>query len=273
MKNLLLIILVILFISLTNCSSNVVSTTNYDKTIIRNTVDLDIPQLQPDTEKKLFMDQKIKSMSFVIQKENEIKLDSITFLEFDFSGRLKYRTTLENTTQGCLPFMLRQEFIYDKNKIKKVIDHTFKYKTNSVLSQWLEKDTTRLRLFDWEDYSYIGDTIIVENGNSVQKFVKDVEGNIIRLINRMKTNNQIADSKYDYSGTMVINEIGNSLVEIKDIIKYYEESNNVVKSFKISDDEFKEINVYDEKGLLQSINMYLNGKKVSTTKINYDYYF
>ena len=263
----------IIIIITSGCCSIPVSISNYDKIILQNTVTMDIPQLQADTEKKLFMDHKIKSMSFVMQRENEVKLDSLTFLEFDFSGRLKYRTTIENTTQGCLPFMLKQEFIYDKNKLKKVIDYTFKYKTKSVLANWLEKDTTRLRLFDWEDYTYKGDTIIVNNGNSITKFIKDKVGNIIYKIQKMKSNNQIQVIEYEYSGTSIISKIQTSLIDVKNVLNYFKEDNNVIINTKREDDEFKKIYVYNKDGLLQSIIRLKNGIKTSITRINYEYYF
>ncbi|MFZ1292223.1 MAG: hypothetical protein WAR79_19165 [Melioribacteraceae bacterium] len=270
MKN---IVIIILFISLTNSSSNIVSITSYDKIILQNSVINSMSHLQSDYDQKLLMDHKIKSMSFITQWENEIEPDSIKYLEFDLIGRLKYRTTTENTTQGCTPFMLKQVFIYDNNKLIKLIDYTFKYKSKSILSRWQEKDTTKLRLYDWEDYTYKGDTIIVENGFNVIKFIKNKEGNIIRQFQKAKSNDQMLDFHYEHSGSSIISNMETITIDEKIVSNYLKEDNKVIVSTKRGENQFKEIYIYDEVGLLQSKIRFENEKRISITKINYEYYF
>lgn len=272
MKILLNITLLASMIIFNSCSSKVVSIEKQSEIILKNSLSLDIPQIQNITEITTLRENRVKSMAFILQNENPTKEDSITFLEFDFGGKLKYRTSTENTTQGCLPFMLKQFFIYDKDKLKKVIDYTFKYKSKSIWDNWQEKDTTRLRLYDWEDYTYNGDTITVETGYGITKFIMNKEGDIVHQIDRIKTNNQVVKSNYKFTGYSILREINNSINSEKGMIEYANEDNKVINSFEIEGIEFRIEEIYDSNGLLQSIIKYKSGKPTSHIKISYEYY-
>lgn len=155
LKIFLLLPILIVFYS---CHSDLV-TKKYETTILKNAVSFSIPQFQNNEEIELIKKHKIKSISYISFGNDSTDIDSLTYVEYDLEGRILRRTTKENTTQGCLPYMMRQEFAYEGNKIKKVTDYTFKYVANSTLENWLLRDTTQLEMFDWEDYSYNGDTV------------------------------------------------------------------------------------------------------------------
>ena len=127
-------------------------------------------------------------MAFIKEYVDSARIDSLTYLEFDSEGKLVQRTTDDVTSVGCLPKTIRQIFIYDKGKLKRVDNYTFKYKTNSMFEKWMEDDTLNLSKFDYEDYTYRGDTIIVESGYAIWKYVVDKDGNIIKRILKIKNN-------------------------------------------------------------------------------------
>ena len=172
-----------------SCHSDLV-TKEYETTILKNAVSFSIPEFQNNEEIELIKKHKVKSVSYIAQNISVNEIDSLTFVEYDIDGKILRRTTKENTTQGCLPSMMRQEFTYEVNRIKKVTDYTFKFVANSTLENWLLRDTTKLEMFDWEDYTYNGDTVIVESGFAIHTYFKDDKGNIIKRTTLAKTNKQ-----------------------------------------------------------------------------------
>ena len=135
-----------------SCHSDLV-TKEYETTILKNAVSFSIPEFQNNEEIELIKKHKVKSVSYIAHNIAVNEIDSLTFVEYDMDGKILRRTTMENTTQGCLPYMMRQEFSYEGDRIKKVTNYTFKYVANSTLENWLLTDTTKLKMFDWEDSS------------------------------------------------------------------------------------------------------------------------
>lgn len=245
---------------------------DFEKTILTAAISNDFPQLQSNTVTELLKKHRVKSLSFVTQRKDSALLDSVRYEEFDKEGKIIRRTTTENTTQGCLPYMNRQEFKYDGDRIKKVTHYTFKYIARSILENWILKDTTKLIMFDWEDYSYSGDTITVEAGVSISKFIKDSNGNIIIETLRAKTNNQLLVTDYEYSNSKIHTQMTNQ-DDIENNDKNYEiKQNTFIENFEINDNKYREELIFDVTGLLKSRIRYLNGKEESRTIVTYSYY-
>ena len=214
------------------------------------------------------------SMAFVKRDLGNDKADSLTYLRFNKDGKLIQRTTKEVSTVGCLPQTIVQTFRYDNNKIKRVENYTFKYKVNSVFDKWMETDTSRLNMFDWEDYNYNGDTIFVESGYAKWKIIKDNKGNLLGNILTIKSTNQMQDVKYvstPYGVKLQLSSNKNELSKI-DFKEYAVELNKVeIKSF-LTNVFDKSENIYNDKGLLIEILYYKNKEIVAHTKIIYTYY-
>lgn len=259
------------FIFFLGCHKEVVLN-DFEKTILTAAISSDFPQLQSNTVIELLKKHRVKSLSFVTQRTDSALLDSVRYEEFDKEGKIIRRTTIENTTQGCLPYMMRQEFTYDGDRIKKVTNYVFKYVANSVLENWMIKDTTKLKMFDWEDYSYNGDTIIVEAGFSITKFVKDSTGNIIKQTLRAKTNNQILDIDYDYSNSAIHTQMTNQEDIESNVINYEINKNVFNEDWEINDKKYQEELIFDTTGLLKTRIRYLNGEQTSKTIVTYSYY-
>lgn len=259
------------FWGLIACHSDLV-TKNYETTILKNAVSLSIPQLQDNEEIVLIKNQKVKSISYISYNSDSTKMDSLTYVEFDLNGKILRRTTTENTTQGCLPYMMRQEFIYEGDRIKKVIDYTFKFVANSVLENWLITDTAKLKMFDWEDYTYNGDTVIVESGFAIHTFLKNDKGTVIKRTTLAKTNKQLLTCDYKFEETAVIEQVERSVYDDSSIIEYLVNNNSVLQKYNNEDDEYlTDFNFY-ENGLLKSKTFYLNKDKEAHIVANYSYY-
>lgn len=272
MKIKIIMFSIIILILLSSCRKEIVSSSEYETAILSTTFLKNMPQLQSKNESELFKKHRIKSMSLVIQKTDSTELDSITFLEFDKTGRIIRRTTTENTTVGCLPYMLRQEFTYDQNKIRKVINYTFRHKASSVLENWMTRDTSRLMIFDWEDYSYNNDTTFVESGFAVWKFIKDANGNIVKKTTRFKTNNQLAVFDYTYSPSSIVARMESSSYDKPNIWNYTVINNIVFISGKNGNNNYRIENVYDKNGFLRSKIRYFDEEKTSEAIVTYSYY-
>jgi len=272
MKKTIIVIPFLLSIILVNCSKEVISLNGYEKVILDNSFYQSIPLLQSESERETLKKNQIKSLSLVIYMTEE-EPDSVTFIEFDTEGKMFYRTTTENVGAACLPYWHRQEFIYENNKLKKVNYYTFKYKTHSVLEKWMLKDTSQLILFDWGDYSYNSDTTIIESGWAIWKFIKDENGVIIKQTVLAKTNNQLLDIGYSYSGLGITEEAKDNIVSIEPIFTKYNVENNIV--LKINEgrvNKYLEEYVYDSIGLPITRIFYLNGDITSRAEISYSYY-
>lgn len=268
LKIFLLLPILIVFYS---CHSDLV-TKKYETTILKNAVSFSIPQFQNNEEIELIKKHKIKSISYISFGNDSTDIDSLTYVEYDLEGRILRRTTKENTTQGCLPYMMRQEFAYEGNKIKKVTDYTFKYVANSTLENWLLRDTTQLEMFDWEDYSYNGDTVVVESGFAIHTYIKDDKGNIIKRTTLAKTNKQSLTCTYELDETVVIERIHNSLYEDFSTMEYSVDKNSVLQKYNSNDNEYLTEFNFDEKGFIKSKTYYLNENKERFIVANYSYY-
>jgi len=254
-----------------SCHSDLV-TKKYETTILKNAVSFSIPQFQNNEEIELIKKHKVKSVSYIAQNIAVNEIDSLTFVEYDIDGKILRRTTKENTTQGCLPYMMRQEFTYEVNRIKKVTDYTFKFVANSTLENWLLRDTTKLEMFDWEDYSYNGDTVVVESGFAIHTYIKDDKGNIIKRTTLAKTNKQSLTCTYELDETVVIERIHNSLFEDFSTMEYSVDKNSVLQKYSSNDNEYLTEFNFDEKGFIKSKTYYLNENKERFIVANYSYY-
>ncbi len=263
---------IIILVLLSSCRKEIVSSSEYETAILLTTFLQSIPQLQSKDESELFKKHQIKSMSFVIQKTDSTELDSVTFLEFDETGWIIRRTTTQPTSVGCLPNMLRQEFAYVEDKIKSVTNYTFRYKANSVLENWLTRDTSRLLMFDWEDYSYNNDTTTIESGFATWKFIKDSDGNIIKKTTSFKTNDQLAVFDYNYGPSSITTKMTPSLYDKTYISHYTVNNKNVLLRGTKGEKEYLIESVFDENGLLKSKISYLNKEKTSVVVVTYSYY-
>jgi len=271
MKNYKYFLLLPLIISFSSCHSDLV-TKKYEPTILKNAVSFSIPQFQNNEEIELIKTHKVKSISYISFDNDSTDIDSLTFIEYDLNGRILRRTTKENTTQGCLPYMMRQEFTYEDNRIKKVTDYTFKYVANSTLENWLLRDTTKLEMFDWEDYTYNGDTVIVESGFATHTYFNDDKGNIIKRTTLAKTNKQELTCFYEFEESAVIEKADRSGYEDSSIIEYLVDKNSVLQKYNNGNDVYlTELN-FDDNGLLKSKTYFLNKEKEAHIIANYSYY-
>jgi hypothetical protein len=264
------IILTVIFYS--GCIKEVVKLNPFQQSILESSVYSGLPQLQSPKESLILKHNRVMSMSFVTEYLDSNKIDSLTYLRFNKDGKLIQRTTDEVTTVGCLPQTIIQIFRYENNKIKRIENYIFKYKVTSVFEKWMETDTSRLKMFDWEDYNYNGDTIFVESGYAKWKFIKDKKDNLVGSFFTIKSNKQIADVNYVSTPFGVMMQLKNDKNDLssKDYVEYEVEANNVkVKSF-LSDTITE--NIYGAKGLLLEKVHYKNDHIIARTKINYTYY-
>ena len=160
--------------------------------------------LQSDKEIELFKKNKIKSIAFVSENIESGRRDSTTFLEYDLDGKILQRTTSECTTVGCLPYVIRQIFTYTDSRIKTMSNYTFNNNHISTNEKWHIADLSKLTKFDWEDYSYNGDTITVESGPSIHKYIHDNYGKPTGMSLRAKTNNQTIEKSFEYSDSSIV---------------------------------------------------------------------
>jgi len=268
LKIFLLLPILIVFYS---CHSDLV-TKKYEATILKNAVSFSIPQFQNNEEIELIKTHKVKSISYISFDNDSTNIDSLTFIEYDLNGRILRRTTKENTTQGCLPYMMRQEFTYEGDRIKKVTDYTFKYVANSTLENWLLRDTTMLEMFDWEDYTYNGDTVVVESGFETHTYFKDDKDNIVKRSTVAKTNKQERICFYEFEESAVIEKIDRSGYEDSAIIEYLVDKNSVLQKYNNNDNVYLTEFNFDENGFLKSKTYYSNENKERFIEANYSYY-
>jgi hypothetical protein len=274
MKSIIISILLPLIVAFIGCRKEVVSLDQYGQLILDNAIFNDISQLQSNVEIRINRENKVRAMAFIKEYVDTARIDSLTYLEFDREGKLVQRTTDEVTSVGCLPQTIRQIFNYAEGKLKRVDNYTFKYVINSMFEKWMENDTLNLYKFDYEDYTYSGDTIIVESGYGIWKFVQDENGNIKKRILTIKNIDQISDAEYNYTPYGVAMEIKNSFIDstfnIASEIRYRVEINNVSSTHSLVNARIE--NVYDDKGLLIGINHFINDKLKARTRIEYIHY-
>jgi len=229
---------------------------------------------QSPLEQQLLVKYKIKAAAFVTERILKNEIDSTTYLLFDELGNIKSRTTTECTTVGCLPFRIRQEYIYNDNRISKIIDYTFKYKFKYVLDYWMLRDTNNLSIFDWEDYVYNNDTIKIESGSQAFEYVIDINGNVISKKLRAKSNDQISEVKYHHSNSNIVWEIKNDLPSKSSEVNFKVTDNNkVLFTRKITPQKIYSTEyIFNGEGLLAEILDYLNSNIESKTKVTYTIY-
>jgi hypothetical protein len=266
---LITILLITIFISI-GCRKEVVSLNPYEQSILESAVFTDISRLQSGKEKEILSKNKIKNMSFINEYTNSDKLDSLGFLELDQKGKIIRRTYYDE----CLEKMIRQAFSYNDETLLRADHYTYRYKTNSALERWMEKDTSHLIKFEWEDYTYNGDTITVESGATIWKYIMDENGNIKKSQTIAKTNSHKIEDIYITTPQgiqlEIIQEFNGS--PIKDHKQYIVSINKVIELSSLSSMHSRKENIYDERGLLVAMNYYREDKLYSTTRVKYSYY-
>ncbi|NOX64894.1 MAG: hypothetical protein GXO85_03635 [Chlorobi bacterium] len=229
---------------------------------------------QSKTEQNLFRKNKIKSVSFVKNILSTSEVDSLTFLEIDKNGRIKIKTTNECTTVGCLPYTIRQIYNFHNGEIVRMDDYVFKRKYSNKFGYWLEKDTSRLSKFDWEDYTYLKDTILVESASQKWTIVRNSSGKIISKKLTFNTGNQYSLVNYSYYKSKIIeNSLSNFMEEPVRSEYSVTDFNIVTYLYDISNDvtrrkEYK----FNAKGLLSNIYYFQNDSLKAETTINYSQY-
>lgn len=260
-----------IFMVFCSCHNDML-TEKYKTTILKNVVSNNMPEIHNDEEIKLIKNNKVKSISYIAYNFTRDETDSLTFVEYDMEGKVLRRTTKENFTQGCLPYMIRKEFIYEGNRIKKVNDYTFKYVAKSTLENWLLKDTTKLKLFDWEDYTYKGDTIIVESGFAIHTYVKDHEGNVIKRTVTTKTDKVTSTFEYEFNDESIVQESTSPSFDNTIITDYFFDKNIIKEKYNINNKDYLIEYMFDENGLLKSKSYYQDKNKKTQIIVSYTYY-
>jgi hypothetical protein len=226
---------------------------------------------QSEAEISLLKKHKIKFASVLIERVLKNETDSVTFLNYNNKGQITSRVTTECATVGCLPYIIRQEFIYESDRIKQLNDYTFKYKYDSVIDYWSVNDTSKLLLFDWEDYTYEEDTVWVESGTFTWKHLVNNQGNVIKNLHEPKSTSQYANSDYIYSDSSIVTKIKNSSSDSEFIEQLKTtDYNKVLETIDYGKDKiFEREFIFDSRGLLSELLNYLNGELTSKTKIEY----
>ena len=166
--------------------------------------------IRSDVSTQLMCENNIRSIYAIEKNFEDSKVDTTTYSEYDSDGRLVRRTTSKCTTIGCLPFPVRQEFQYDGNRVKRMGVYTFKNKYKYMQGYFDEKDTGKLMLFHFENYTYKDDTIYVESSLWRWKYIKNQEDKLIfessaeKLNNRKNLNDGLT---YIYSDSSVVSKV------------------------------------------------------------------
>ena len=270
-KQIFIIITFLIFISA--CSNRNSSKLAESKNIMQFALYNDVPDIYPERLFQYFKNHGIKTVSFVSQDLETNKLDSLEYLVLDSSGKLITRTTKECTTIGCLPYMNRQEYLYSENNIKRIDVFVFKNKNRSVLSEWSNPDTSEYYKFDWNTYSYKDDTVFVETGIALYKYMKDNNDNIIYREMRVKSSNQIVYSNISYTDSTVIFKSKFNFGDTTLIYNYRIKGNRVEeRSMNNKNSKLIKEWIYDANGLINEINVYKNNKIISKTYLTYTFF-
>ncbi len=227
------------------------------------------PHFQSNAEIKLLKKYKIKTASFI--KENLInnKIDSTTFLVFDNKGRILKRTTSECTTAGCLPYIIRQKFIYKNNKLLRMQNLSYKKKFKSVLPYWTLSDTNKLSKFDWEDYSYQPNIVRVESGPFIWKYQNNQHGNIVEILDSVKSTGQVSKTLIQYSDTSITLSIIHIPQDSALKITYKLQNEKVILNDSSGNEKRQTKYVFNHNGLLEKKLFFINNKLISKTSITY----
>lgn len=230
---------------------------------------------QSETEIELFKRNNIKSVSYVRYSQTNSKIDSLTFLEIDKNGRISSKTTNECTTVGCLLYTIRQIYNFHDGNIVRMDDYTFKRKYSNKIDYWMERDTSRLSKFDWEDYTYLKDTVVVESASQKWTLVKNPYGKVISKKLTFKMSNQFSLINYSYEQSKIIENLINDFMDEPLRYKYSVTDKNIVMySVDNNDNSIRRKKyMFNAKGLLSNIYFFQNDILKSETIINYSQYY
>ncbi len=230
-----------------------------------------IQHFQPRTEIDILKRNNIKAVTIITKFTGKSESDSLTFHRLD-KGRIITTATNECNSFGCLPFTIQKRFIYDGDKIKKINTYTYKKKYSYRKQYWDETDTTKLSLYEWEDYTYPGDSVIVETGPLKWVYQKDKNNRIKSNTSYYRKNNKIVSlATYIY---------GDNNLEIR--VKNQNMNEPIIERCKINGPNsaekiadrgkfgiFKVEYLFNDSGLLSEIKTYKNDSLIDITSYNY----
>lgn len=137
----------------------------------------------------------------------------------------------------------------------------------------METDTSRLNLFNYENYRYSNDTIFVDSGISIWKCIKDRTGNIRKIISLIKSTSQVADVSYiSTSVGFKLKLTNNNNEPPNDYGEYWIDKNKVIFNSSTYDGNKREEYIYNEKGLLKEKLYVKDGIVTARLKLGYQYY-
>lgn len=264
--------LISLLISLSSCNNDLQFNTPQ-----KGVIHFALYRMFPDVYQNQMFDfikkNSIKTISIVAKELATEKNDSLTYLEFDNNGKLKRRTTLECTTLGCLPYTNRQVYFYKDGKINRIDQYTFANNSKSTLYYWKLRDTSKMNLFDWEDYSYKGDTVFSESAISKRTFVNDSNNNLVYRRLMVKSTKQTIENVFTYTdSTMQVSLKG--WLSDKVTLRTIKITDEGIKIFSNENGNSKLIQHWhmNSEGLPNSIDTYHNGEHKRILTIGYTYY-
>ena len=232
-----------------------------------------IPDVYQEQMYDFIRDNSIKTISIVAKDIETERKDSLTYLEFDNEGKLIRRTTIECTTLGCLPYTNKQVYSYKSGRLDRINQFTFVDNSKSMLYYWNLADTSKMNLFDWEDYSYKGDTVFSESAISRWTFVKDSIDNLVYRKLMAKSTKQIIENEFIYSdSTIQISSKSNSLNENDQ--KVLSVGDDAIKISEFNNGKKNLIQHWhmDSKGMPHTIDTYHNGEQKRIITFVYTYH-
>lgn len=266
-------LLVFLVFSLLSCSED-----SQSKTPQKGTLYFALFRVIPDVYQDQMFDfikkNSIKTISIVAKDLTTEKEDSLTYLEFNDEGKIIRRNTIECTTLGCLPYNNRQVYSYKDGKIDRIDQYTFANNSKPTLYYWMLRDTSKMNLFDWEDFSYKGDSVFSESAISSWIFVNDSNDNFVYrslMVNSAKHNK--IENNFSYTDSAIQTSSKGWLSDnvYRRTIKL---TDNGIKIFDEENDEMKLIQKWhmNSKGLPKSIDTYSDGKQKRIITLEYTFY-
>ncbi len=234
----------------------------------------DMPHLQSGTEQELLQKYGVKSAAFVVERIKKNEIDSVTCLTYDRKGRITTRTTTECTTVGCLPYIIRQDYEYNNGSIIRMNDYTFKYKYKNVRDYWNVNDTSKFSEFDWEYYSFNGDTLEIESGSQYFKYIFNKNSQVVYKSILPKASKQKLENFFYYNDFGIEVKAKSDLSDQSSTWKYEIMSTGILKMFmKVKENKlFTRDFYFSSKGLLEKIVSLVDDEPTSIRKIYYSYY-
>ena len=123
-------------------------------------------------------------------------------------------------------------------------------------------------------YSYQGDTIFVETGILLFKYLTDSNDNIIFRSCHVKYDDQIVSSNINYSDSTIVEKTKDNFSD-KTYTEHFKIKGNHIELWLIIDNKIPKLAkewIFDSTGLINEIDAYRDGKIISKTKLSYNFY-